>query len=184
MGANRIEVAFKPGFRVALGKKIAKKVKLHLGLPVKNIHFIKVYLVEGNFSHELLHTFASSALADPVIQFYTIGKPIVNELPCSFDWVLEIGFRPGVTDNEGKVAEEALSYLLGRPLNSLTEGVYYARQYLIEGDFSFEEVERIARDLLANELIERWFVLPASEYQKKGITLSPPTSHGNLTAYR
>jgi len=174
MGANRIEVAFKPGFRIALGEKIVKKIKLHLGLPLKNIHFIKVYLVEGNFSHELLHTFASSALADPVIQFYTIGKPIAYELPYSFDWVLEIGFRPGVTDNEGKVAEEALSYLLGRPLNSLTEGVYYARQYLIEGDLSFEEVERIARDLLANELIERWFVLPASEYQKKGITYPPP----------
>jgi len=174
MGINRIEVAFKPRFRVALGDKLTKKVKLHLGLPVKSIHFIKVYLVEGNFSLELLHAFASSALADPVIQFYTIGKPIANELPYSFDWVLEIGFRPGVTDNEGKVAEEALSYLLGRPLNPLNEGVYYARQYLIEGDLSFEEVERIARDLLANELIERWFILPASEYQKRRITYLPP----------
>ena len=174
MAAKRIEVAFKPEFRIALGEKIAKKVKLHLGLPVKNIHFVKVYLVEGNFSSELLHTFASSALADPVIQFYTIEKHIANELPYSFDWVLEIGFRPGVTDNEGKVAEEALSYLLGRPLNPLNEGVYYARQYLIEGDLSFEDIEKIARDLLANELIERWFILPSSEFRKEGISYAPP----------
>lgn len=154
--------------------KILKKIKRDLGIHPESLRYIRVYLVEGDFSLDVLKKFAESALCDPVIEIYSLNEPLYKKLNLSFDWALEIGFRPGVTDNEGKTAEEALSYLLERPLNSQNEGVYFARLLLIKGDLSKEEVERIARDLLANELIERWFILSKEEAKEKWFDYPPP----------
>jgi len=109
MNVFRIEVSSKPFFKDAIGVKIKRKIKHHLNISLEDLYFIKVYLVEGNFSEEIIRIFAESALCDPVIQTYSINEHISLKLNFSFDWVLEIGYRPGVTDNEGKTAEEALS---------------------------------------------------------------------------
>ncbi len=42
-------------------------------------------------------------LSDPVIERYSM------QLPIDADWVIEVDFKPGVTDNEGRTAHEALS---------------------------------------------------------------------------
>ncbi|NPA39260.1 MAG: phosphoribosylformylglycinamidine synthase, partial [Thermodesulfobacteria bacterium] len=175
MSVVRIEVATKPHFKDVTGKKVKKKILSDLGLPVDKVFSVKVYLVEGDFSREVIQRFAESALCDPVIQTFSIGEPIVKKLNFNFDWALEIGFLPGVTDNEGKTAEEALRYVIERDLVSEKEGVYFARQFLIKGTLTREDVERIARDLLANELIERWFILSREEFESKsGFSYAPP----------
>ncbi len=169
MKVYRIEVATKPALKDVFGLKIQKKIKQNLGISVEEVHFVKVYLVEGDFSEDIIKTFAESALCDPVIQVFTINQPISLSLGYSFDWVLEIGYRPGVTDNEGKTAEEALSYVLERALDNSKEGVYFARQFLIKGNLEKEQVNRIAKELLANELIERWFILSREEFIQNGL---------------
>ena len=174
MNVFRIEVSSKPFFKDAIGAKIKRKIKHHLNISLEDLYFVKVYLVEGSFSEEIIRIFAESALCDPVIQTYSINEHISLKLNFPFDWVLEIGYRPGVTDNEGKTAEEALSYILERPLDTNKEGVYFARQFLIKGNISKDNVERIARDLLANELIERWFILHRDEFLKNGLSYSLP----------
>ncbi len=171
---TRIEVATKSTFKDAQGLKILKKIQQHLGIKAKDVRLIKVYLIEGNFSEELLKEFASSALCDSVIQNFSLNSHIAKELSIPFDWLIEVGFLPGVTDNEGKTAEEALSYVLSRPLDPLKEGVYFARQYLISGNLTRKEVERIAKELLANELIERWFILSREEFLKEGLSYPVP----------
>jgi phosphoribosylformylglycinamidine synthase len=175
MKSFRIEVASKPFLEDAIASKIKKKIIQHLNIHLDQVYFIKVYLVEGNFSENIIKTFAESALCDPIIQTYSINEPISLKLNLSFDWALEIGYLPGVTDNEGKTAEEALGYILERPLDNNKEGVYFARQFLIKGNISKDIVEKIAKELLANELIERWFILSRDEFlEKGGISYSPP----------
>ncbi|QER42920.1 phosphoribosylformylglycinamidine synthase [Thermodesulfobacterium sp. TA1] len=175
MKAVRIEVAIKPEIKDVFGLKVQKKIFTDLNLKVEKVTFIKVYLIEGDFSFELLERFAQSALCDPVIQVYTLAQPIALNLGVDFDWALEIGYRPGVTDNEGKTAEEALSYLLERPLDPQKEGVYFAKQFLIKGSLSKDDVEKIAKELLANELIERWFILNKKEFlEKNGFSYPVP----------
>ena len=49
-------------------------------------------------------------LANPVTQRALVDKPL---MPRRFDWALEIGFLPGVTDNVGNTAREAIEDLLG-----------------------------------------------------------------------
>ncbi len=40
--------------------------------------------------------------ADPVIQLYS-DKPLASD----FSWLIEVGYRPGVTDNVGATAKKA-----------------------------------------------------------------------------
>lgn len=174
MNVFRIEVSSKNPFNDAIAAKIKRKINQHLNISVEEVYFIKVYLVEGNFSEEIIKIFAESALCDPVIQRYCINEHIALKSDFSFDWILEIGYRPGVTDNEGKTAEEALSYILGRPLDPNKEGVYFARQLLIRGNVTKDSIKTIAKDLLANELIERWFILSKEEFLKNGLFYPVP----------
>lgn len=174
MKVHRIEVGLKQDLRDNHAQRILKKLKRDLSLHLENLHYLRVYLVEGDFTEDLLKVFAESALTDPVIETYALDEPLSKRLGFIFDWALEIGLRPGVTDNEGKTAEEALSYILERPLDAEKEGVYFARLLLLRGALTREDVEKIARDLLANELIERWFILSSDEAKEKWFDYPAP----------
>ncbi len=180
MGVWRIEVGLKENQKDVFGEKLKKKIFQNLKISVEKVRYIRVYLVEGEFSKEILEKFAYSALSDPVIEEFSIVEKnsLKNSLflkkNSSFDWIIEISYLPGVTDNEGKTAEEALGYLIGRALDPLKEGVFFIRQYLLKGNLSFHEVEKIAKELLANFLIERWIILRKKEYLEKGGFLKAP----------
>ncbi len=168
----RIEVAQRPELRDALGEKIARRMREDLGLAVGSVRTIRLYLVEADLSDEELSAFASGPLCDPVTQIRAIDRPLAPIF--GFDWLIQVGFRPGVTDNEGKVAREALELLLGRKLSN-EENVYSLMQYLVKGKLSEKEAERAARELLANELIERWWIVSAENFDpERGLKIPPP----------
>ncbi|HHI96426.1 MAG TPA: phosphoribosylformylglycinamidine synthase, partial [Thermodesulfatator atlanticus] len=134
----RIEVALKPALKDALGEKTARRMREDLGLRVEACRTIRVYLVEANLTEDELVAFATGPLCDPVTEIYAVEKPLAPVF--GFDWLIQVGFRPGVTDNEGRVAREALALLLGRRLDE-EENVYFLRQYLVQGELSRQEAE-------------------------------------------
>ena len=83
------------------------------------------------------------------------------------DWVIEIGFKPGVTDNVGRTAREvieaAAAYTFGED-----EGVYTSKMYFIKGPLSRDDVLGIAEGILANTLINRYAVKHIDDYKKDG----------------
>ena len=151
---HRIEIGFKEGIRDALGQKIERRITDHLGIPVASVHTVDVYTIEGRFTAEELTAIATGPLCDPVTQHYAIDRGIA----LSFDWLIEVGFRPGVTDNVGKTAREAIGLLLGKSAERPV-AVYTSRQYIISGMLSRDDAERIAASLLANDLIERYDII-------------------------
>jgi len=160
--ASRIEIGFKKGIRDALGEKIKKRIIEHLHLTVDEVKTVEVYTIDGDLGKGKLQQIARGPLSDPVIQDYTINRGLAD----GFDWMIEVGFRPGVTDNVGKTARESVELLLGEKVN----GVYTSRQYIINGNISRRNTERIASDLLANELIERFEIVDGNEWnQEKGM---------------
>ncbi|WP_456432574.1 AIR synthase-related protein [Thermosulfuriphilus sp.] len=166
----RVEVALKEHLRDAFGDKILRRIRDDLGLPVNHCRTIKIYQIEAEITQRDLEAFAHEALHDPVTQDVSLNRPLARE----FDWLIQVGFRPGVTDNEGRVAKEALEILLRRPL-SPSEAVYTATQYLLKGPLSRQDCQRIARELLANELIERWWIVSREEFDPDhGLVTSPP----------
>jgi phosphoribosylformylglycinamidine synthase subunit PurSL len=158
--ADRIEVGFKVGIRDALGEKTKKRIIDNLGLPVEKVATIEVYTIAGELNAAELQQAAAGPLSDPVIQKFSINKPLAK----NFDWLIEVGFRPGVTDNVGKTAREAMSLLLGENIGTRKIAVYTSRQYLISGKISQEDAEKVASGILANDLIERHQVIVANDF--------------------
>ena len=158
--ADRIEVGFKEGIRDALGEKTRTRIIDNLGLPVTGVATIEVYTIAGELTENELRDAAAGPLSDPVIQEFTLNRPLAK----NFDWLIEVGFRPGVTDNVGKTAREAITLLLGTGLAGRKISVYTSRQYLIAGPIARTDAENIASGLLANDLIERHQVIGAGEF--------------------
>ena len=159
---KRIETALKEGLRDARGERIKREIEHFLHLTVDEVSTIDVYTVDSALSQEELQSVASGPFSDPVIQAWSIDRP----LGAGFDYAVEVGFRPGVTDNVGRTAREAVEYLTGRKFNS-GDGVYTSVQYLLKGKLSLADVERIATGLLCNTLIQRYSVLSAAEFMAK-----------------
>ena len=157
---HRIEVGFREGIRDALGEKTKRKIVEHLGIEVADVRTVEVYTIEGDLSPEELAAIAGGPFSDPVIQYFTIDKPAAR----SFDWLIEVGFRPGVTDNVGKTAAEAVRLLLGQGRDA---GVFTSRQYCLTGRLDGAHVERIASGLLANDLIQRYEIIHARDWDPK-----------------
>jgi phosphoribosylformylglycinamidine (FGAM) synthase PurS component len=158
--ADRIEVGFKEGIRDALGEKTKKRIIDNLALAVAKVATIEVYTIAGELSTVELQEAASGPLSDPVIQEFSINHPLAK----SFDWLIEVGFRPGVTDNVGKTAREAITLLLSENIGARKVSVYTSRQFLISGNISQADAEKIASGLLANDLIERHQIVSASDF--------------------
>lgn len=162
----RIQVGLKPAFRDSFGETTASRIKNDLGLPVDSVRTIKVFTVEADITDDQLLAAAQGPYCDPVTQDYSLG-PLALDWHYDFDWLIEVGFRPGVTDNEGRTAAQALELLLGRKLAS-HEAVYTSTQFLMRGSLSQEEAETIAKKALANELIQRFTIISHADFVKEG----------------
>jgi phosphoribosylformylglycinamidine synthase subunit PurSL len=164
--ADRIEIGFKVGVRDSLGEKIKKRIVQNLHIEVDSVKTIDVHTIDGNLTRKELEMVAAGPLSDPIIQNFAINSGLAE----SFNWMIEVGYRPGVTDNVGKTAREAIELLLGKMPDRLF-GVHTSRQYVIEGPTERKEVERIASSLLANDLIERYVIVDGKSWDRqKGVS--------------
>ncbi|PKN40728.1 MAG: phosphoribosylformylglycinamidine synthase [Deltaproteobacteria bacterium HGW-Deltaproteobacteria-18] len=145
----RVEVALRKAVTDTQGNKTAHKIKSELGLTVDQVRIIRIYTVDGLSPAQVDQAIEAGALHDPVLHTAQTAPAATD-----FDWLIEVGFRPGVTDNEGRTARETLRTVLGD--RNADIAVYTSTQYLICGDLNRAQVEHIARDLLANELIQRF----------------------------
>ena len=171
---SRIEIALKDGLRDSRGERIKREIGHFLHLPVGSVRTIDVFTVDADLTRAELEAAASGPFCDPVIQSWSIDLPLAT----GFDWAVEVGFRPGVTDNVGRTAREAVEYLTGRPFGE-GQGVYSGVQYLLSGQLSREQVETIATGLLCNTLIQRYSILSAADFMaKRGFPLTVPKVTG------
>jgi phosphoribosylformylglycinamidine synthase II len=156
---SRIEVSFKPAYRDPLGESVQRGIVEDLGLSVEKVRTIDVYTIDADLTPQEVERVRHELFTDPIIQ----ESSAVSRLGRDFSWVIEVGFRPGVTDNVGKTAREGIEAVLGRHL-APEEAVYTSRQYLLTGRLTRGEVERVAGDLLANSLIQRWEIRSSEDW--------------------
>lgn len=161
--AHRIEVGIKQGLVDAAGVATRHRLAEDLGITVDNVQAVDVYTIDAQLTADELERVRSELLTDPVIQESSLDAA----LPGEYDYCIEVGFRPGVTDNVGKSAAQGVRDTIGRRLDE-GEGVYKSTQYRITGDMTEQRCEQMARDLLANELIERWAVKSADDMKSLG----------------
>ena len=88
----------------------------------------------------------------------------LQPLDVDFDWIIWVGFRPGVRDNPGATAVEAVEDLLRLHLKP-GEAIYTSKRYCLKGNaVSRQDAEKIAGELLANDIIQQWAVFDRSQW--------------------
>jgi phosphoribosylformylglycinamidine synthase len=165
--ATRIEIGTRPGFADSRGLSVARKIREHLGIQVGSVRTRDVYLIEPALPEADARRVAEE-FAGPVVRRGAVGR--LEDGP--FDVAVAVGYKPGVTDPVGKSARVAIEDLLGRSLGDQA-AVYTSRLYLL-GGASRGDAERIARGLLANEVIERVSVRTRAEWEAAPPDLEVP----------
>ncbi|WP_305040986.1 phosphoribosylformylglycinamidine synthase subunit PurS [Geoalkalibacter sp.] len=166
----RIIVGLKDGVRDARGERVRRELSRHLQIELESVRTLDVYTVDAALSDEEVAAAARGPFSDSVIQDVAVNRPLAHD----FDILIEVGFRPGVTDNVGRTAREAIQYLTGRKF-AAGEGVYTSVQYLLKGRIDKAAAERIAHDFLGNALIQRWTILAREDFDfERGVPLSIP----------
>ena len=160
--AQRIETALKSGLRDARGEAVVGKARAYLGLKLSACETRDTYKIDAPLRGREVND-VLAAFFDPVTQ---LGATDRLPPPPSFDWLIEVGLKPGVTDNVGRTAKVVVQDVVGRNLGEY-EDVYTGIQYFVSGKgLTRKDAEHLARDLLANALIQQVRVFSPSEWAK------------------
>jgi len=157
---EKLELALLPHVRDVQGEGVARKINQHLGIAVQQAEIIVCYTISGLDEQQKQEVLDKQILFDPVLH-----RAAFSSQAGEFDWIIEVGFKPGVTDNEGRTAARALKQALQNPQPDIR--VYTSRQYLLKADLDREQAIKIARDLLANELIERFEIKDRLQWSRE-----------------
>ena len=147
---HTIQLTLKPGQHDGDGQRVAEAAARHLGLATGRVRSAALYTVRYPLTETQLHDFATRCLADPVLHDVRL-----NELTATpgFATYILVARRPGVTDDEGTSAQNALADLLNEPLDVHTQHIFSKKLYLLENDLPETDLRRIAEELLGNKLI-------------------------------
>lgn len=166
----RLEIALQDHLIDAEGEGIRRKALDYFGIQLQRVRSVHILTIDADFSADQLERIRTEIFTNPVTQISSY-EPL--HLP--FDWTIWVGYRPGVRDNPGATAVEAVEDLLGLRLAE-DAAIYTSRRYCIEGNgFAIADLEKVAGELLANDIIQQWKIIPATSWDpKSGIGIVIP----------
>ena len=147
---HTIQLTLKPGQHDGDGQRVAEAAARHLGLTTGRVRSAALYTVRYPLSETQLRDFATRCLADPVLHDVRLNELTGAE---GYATYILVARRPGVTDDEGTSAQNALADLLNEPLDVHTQHIFSKKLYLLENDLPAEDLRRLAEELLGNKLI-------------------------------
>lgn len=156
---SRLEITLKAGLFDAEGAAVCRKANDYFGCHLTSVRTIHILTIDMGLSKKQLAAIQREIFTNPVTQVSSY-----DPLDIDFDWTLWIGYRPGVRDNAGSTAVEAIQDYLRIELED-RKGVYTSKRYCLKGtDLSFEQAQTIAGELLANDTIQQWKVLSRQDW--------------------
>lgn len=117
---------------------------------------------------EEIQHWAGAVFSDPIMQqAFTATAPFqpLPQLPAEPSFVIEVRFLPGVTDNVGRSATEALS-LTSAFAKSEGVRVYSGKIYYVYGAIPQATADLFAQELLGNALIQEVRTYSWAEYKQ------------------
>lgn len=149
--AQRIEISER-STSAGLAARI-RQAQEFFGIRLTGIEEIKVYKITGNHlpPARVLH----EVFADPVLQKLHMDADSPAKVPA---YIAEISFRPGVTDNAARAAEMALA------LTGHQARVASSHLYMLHGDITAQDAEKLAQEMLANPLIQKIDVMAYTDF--------------------
>jgi len=155
---HRLEITLKPELIDAEGESIRRKAKDYFGIDIDSVRTIHILTIDADLSQQQLKTVQTEIFTNPVTQISSY-QPIASD----FDQIIRVGYRPGVKDNPGATAVEAIQDLLNIRLRA-GEAVYTSKRYCLKGAISRESADKIASQLLANDIIQQWKIFSKADW--------------------
>ena len=143
-------LSLKPGQHDGDGQRLAQAAARHLGLTTGRVRSMAAYTVRYPLAEMQVLDFARKCLADSVLHDVALGLP--TEATGFASYIL-VAKRPGVTDDEGTSAQNALADFLNEPLDTHTQHIFSKNLYLLENEIPADDLRRLAEELLGNKLI-------------------------------
>src|SRR4030043_2309209 len=125
---HRLEITLKPTLFDAEGEGIRRKARAYFGLDLEHVRVIHILAIDAALSAGQLKRIQEEIFTNPVTQISSY-----EPLPLYFDWVIWVGYRPGVKDNAGSTAVEAIEDVLKKQFRQ-DEAVYTSKRYCIAGN--------------------------------------------------
>ncbi len=156
----RLEIKLKDDLLDAEGANIQRKARDYFGFELKDVRVIRVLTIDADLNDQELERARTAIFTNPVTEDSSF-KPIAGD----FDWLIWVGFRPGVKDTPGSTAVEAIEDLLKHAFKP-DEAVYTSKLYAIKGHLTEQEVNTIAREMLANDIIQQWQIYSKGDWNR------------------
>jgi phosphoribosylformylglycinamidine synthase len=159
---SRIEITLKPELFDAEGEGLRCKALDYFGIQADAIRSVHIVTIDADLSERQIEQARSHIFTNPVTQVSSL-----TPLDLDFDWIIWIGFRPGVRDNAGATALEAMEDLLGIRFAE-GQAVYTSRRYCLKGAaLRREDADKIAAELLANNIIQQWKIYSRQDWDPR-----------------
>ena len=169
MSPARLEIALKQGLYDPAGAGLKSRALDYFGIRIREARLIRVYTFDLELSQKELETVRTEILTNPVTEVSSFA-PLARE----FDRLIWVGFRPGVKDNPGDTAKEAVANHFRRSFPD-QDKIFTSQLYVLRGELRQEQTETLARELLANGLIQQWRVFSPSDWDpEQGLGLILP----------
>lgn len=175
---QKLEVAVKNELNDPLADSIKKRVLHDLGINLEGVRTKRIFLLDTDLTEDELEQARKKVFMDPQVDVSSF-----NNIPLNYNKLIHIPWKPGVTDNTGKISVEALETMLNRKLNE-HEKVYSSTQICLQGDISREQAQQIG-GLFATEVVQDILVYdenetPKTYVPKMNIKLDPRIDYINL----
>jgi phosphoribosylformylglycinamidine synthase subunit PurSL len=159
---HRLEIALKENLFDAEGEGVRQKAQDYFGFELEGVRTIHILTIDAALTKDQLKAIQTEIFTNPVTQISSY-----HPLEIEFDWTIWIGLRPGVRDNPGSTAVEAIEDLL-RLRFGPDEAVYTSKRYCIKGgELQAKDLAKIAVELLANDIIHQWGIFSAQEWNRQ-----------------
>ena len=109
---------------------------------VRKVSMVDSYVIDAALTDRQVRSIAQF-LTNPTIESYATNKV---KAPHKFNWLIEVGYLPGVTDNVGTTARETVEDILKKKFKK-NETVYTSQIYFITGQLTKDDIQQIAYSL-------------------------------------
>ncbi|MDD5132789.1 MAG: phosphoribosylformylglycinamidine synthase subunit PurS [bacterium] len=155
-----IEVGYKDNILDALGESINKDIH-DLGISkVSKIKSVQIYKIDADLNFAQIDDLCCKLLIDPITQEYVVNKTI-DAAASEKHFVIEVWFKKGVTDS---VADTVITGVKDLGFQPAQITVHTGVKYIVYGKLQAKEAKSIASKLLANTIVQDYFIGTAEKY--------------------
>ena len=161
-----VEIRPKAGLIDYEGQRILAESRELGSQTIDDVKTAKSFLIETSLPETDVRRIADSLLVDVVVEDCELRSLPSSPTAANGHRLLNVLFKPGVTDNVARSAQSAMN-----DLGVTTDAVSTCRKYWINSSADEADIQRISTKLLANDAIEHVLEGPL---QLESITLGSP----------